>query len=235
MERVHTLIDKLNEQYRQQAGNDKLLVTVTLLLAELQQQVTEVKSAGISVTIPSSIHKAIVVEEEIIAREPEAIIIKETVPEPVAVKPVAAVKEVIEESALNDLKKAWSYNPVKDVPTLAHQKSELLELNEAMGSRQESLNDKLKTIKTEVGSSLHTAPVRDLKKAIGINDRYLFINELFRGDETMYERSIKTINGFDMLAEAEYWIQRELKVKLGWNEDTDAVQIFDQVVRRRFV
>ena len=35
----------------------------------------------------------------------------------------------------------------------------------------------------------------------------------------MYERSIKTINSFNIYAEAEYWISRELKVKLGWNND----------------
>ena len=97
-----------------------------------------------------------------------------------------------------------------------------------------SLNDKLKTTATELGSRLQEAPVKDLRKAIGINDRYLFITELFRGDEAMFDRSIKTINTFSNGAEAEYWIQRELKVKLGWTEDSEAVQQFDQLVRRRF-
>ncbi len=37
----------------------------------------------------------------------------------------------------------------------------------------------------------------------------------------MYERSIKTINAFRILPEAEYWMERELKVKLGWDENRD--------------
>ena len=74
----------------------------------------------------------------------------------------------------------------------------------------------------------------EIAKAVGINDRFLFINELFRGDETMYERSIKTINSFNIYAEAEYWISRELKLKLGWNNDHSSVQHFDQLVKRRF-
>jgi hypothetical protein len=82
--------------------------------------------------------------------------------------------------------------------------------------------------------SPHWRTIRDLKKAIGINDRFLYINELFRGDENMYERSIKTINGFSILPEAEYWIQRELKVKIGWNQDSETVKQFDQLVKRRF-
>jgi hypothetical protein len=86
-----------------------------------------------------------------------------------------------------------------------------------------------------VGHKLTDSPIRDLKKAIGINDRYVFINELFRGDEVMYERSIKTINNFKILPEAEYWIQRELKVKLGWDEGSGTVKHFDQLVKRRFL
>ena len=94
--------------------------------------------------------------------------------------------------------------------------------------------EKLKEEKKEVAAVLQGTPVKDLRKAIGINDRYLFINELFRGDENMYERSLKTINGFNIYPEAEYWIQRELKVKLGWLEEQEAVKVFDQLVKRRF-
>ncbi|MES1198276.1 MAG: hypothetical protein ABUL41_03270 [Chitinophagaceae bacterium] len=81
---------------------------------------------------------------------------------------------------------------------------------------------------------LKETPVKDLRKAIGINDRFLFINDLFRGDESMYERSIKTINSFNIFPEAEYWINRELKVKMGWDNNHSTVQHFDQLVKRRF-
>jgi len=73
-----------------------------------------------------------------------------------------------------------------------------------------------------------------LRKAIGINDKFVFLNELFNGDEAMYDRSIKTINNFHVLQEAEYWINRELKLRLGWNDTKEAVQHFYQLVRRRF-
>jgi hypothetical protein len=69
---------------------------------------------------------------------------------------------------------------------------------------------------------------------VGINDRFLFINELFRGDDVMYERSIKTINNFSIYPEAEYWIKRELKLKLGWDDKNEVVKQFDQLIRRRF-
>ncbi|HSB92570.1 MAG TPA: hypothetical protein VLC28_05605 [Flavitalea sp.] len=127
----------------------------------------------------------------------------------------------------------WSIDPLQDVPTLAQQQHGK-EINDMMAGKDNSLNDKLKAPVVEVGHRLTDSPIRDLKKGIGVNDRYVFISELFRGDEVMYERSIKTINGFRIFAEAEYWIERELKVKLGWEEDKPATRHFYQLVKRRF-
>lgn len=127
-----------------------------------------------------------------------------------------------------------SYNPILEVPTLSHQKN-IAELNDMMAHHHgESFNEKLRPYQTELGMVLTDTPVKDLKKAIGINDRFLFINELFRGDETMYERSLKTINNFHIFPEAEYWMERELKIKLGWNENQLLVKQFYQLVKRRF-
>ncbi len=96
------------------------------------------------------------------------------------------------------------------------------------------LNEKLKESTREVAQKLQDVPIKDLRKAIGINDRYLYINELFNGDEAMFERSVKTLNQFSILPEAEFWMQRELRIKLGWKEDNPLVQQFVQLVRRRF-
>lgn len=96
------------------------------------------------------------------------------------------------------------------------------------------VNQKWTESNPELMSRFAESPIKDLKKAIGINDRYRFIHELFKGDEVMYERSIKTINDFSIYPEAEFWVRRELKTKLGWNQDEVLVQQFDQLVRRRF-
>jgi hypothetical protein len=129
------------------------------------------------------------------------------------------------------------YDPIEDVPTLAHQNpvnKKALQINELPFEYPESLNDRLKESKIELSQSLTSQPIKDLRKAIGVNDRFLFINELFRGDEAMYERSIKTIQNFSIYAEAEFWIRRELKVKIGWIDSEPVVKQFDQLVKRRF-
>jgi hypothetical protein len=130
----------------------------------------------------------------------------------------------------------WPFDPLAEKPTDRFTLSQKTrEINDVIGSSgTSSLNEKLKSDIVELKSALNDTPVRDLRKAIGINDRYVFINQLFRGDEVMYERSLKTINGFRILPEAEYWMERELKVKLGWDENREATRHFYQLVKRRF-
>jgi hypothetical protein len=130
----------------------------------------------------------------------------------------------------------WPFDPLAEKPTDRFTLSQKTrEINDVIGNNgTSSLNEKLKSDIVELKSALNDTPVRDLRKAIGINDRYVFINQLFRGDEVMYERSLKTINGFRILPEAEYWMERELKVKLGWDENREATRHFYQLVKRRF-
>ena len=130
----------------------------------------------------------------------------------------------------------WPFDPLAEKPTDRFTLSQKArEVNDVIGTaNSSSLNDKLRSDVVDLKSTLNDSPVRDLRKAIGLNDRYLFINQLFRGDEVMYERSLKTINGFRILPEAEYWMERELKVKLGWDENRETTRHFYQLVKRRF-
>ena len=210
MERLQQLISKLNDQNEHNESALQMLVTLKQIEAELTiihtVTATGKKNPGISIVMPSINIKHRVVEEEII--------------------PVPAEHQI------------WMgvdrVDPLIEIPTLSHQ-SVNREINDLMGNGTASINDKMKPGgKTELGTTLKGSPVRELRKAIGVNDRFLFINELFRGDEPMYERSIKTINNFRILPEAQYWMERELKIKLGWDDARDIVQHFYQLVSRRF-
>jgi hypothetical protein len=109
------------------------------------------------------------------------------------------------------------------------------EINELVVDPAIPLNQKLKTSHTELGDVLAAGPrISDLKKAFGINDRFQFINSLFRGDNDMFDRSIRTLNNFGNYQEASFWMQRELVIKLGWNDDDELVQQFYKILQRRF-
>jgi len=249
MERVGALIKRMLEQYEARAGTGNLILTAQMLLNELQQINKETTVTGKNVAVIMPAVQTIEAnratnkndEDKVAVNKPNVAEKHKEIQQPVAQKAVsepeinfyenAAVKEKPENKEI-DLPVTQSHT-IEDFPTFTYQQKEV-ELNESMAQHGESLNNRLKVEKLELGHRLKASPVKDLRKAIGINDRFVFINELFRGDENMYERSIKTINSFNILAEAEYWIQRELKVKIGWNESSDIVKHFDQLVRRRF-
>ena len=192
--------------------------------------------------LPSSSASTVNSLYEKYAPKPAKAPVEETIPQTLVEEPTSPMVQesretvLVEEGSVSVVQKNGQldmvFDPLVEIPTLSQQMNRG-EINQEMDNT-ESLNDRLKQSKTELIEVLKETPVKDLRKAIGINDRFLFINELFRGDETMYERSIKTINSFNIFAEAEYWISRELKIKLGWNKDNAAVLHFDQIVRRRF-
>ena len=251
MERIKALINKLHEQSEENANSSELMSTVQMIHAALTQfsapAPRQMSTSKVSVTLPSSNRVSFSTRE--ITPEVKETTYKETIPqaikqpeykeqskiavaEPVKKETERTIHQV--EVKRND-QPGWLFDQVEEIPTLAHQK-EFRERNDIFNSNNgSSLNDRLKTEKKELASLLTEGSVRDLKKAIGINDRFVFLSELFRGDETMYERSLKTINNFRIYPEAEYWIERELKVKLGWDENKEAVKHFRQLVKRRFM
>lgn len=245
MEKVDTLIQKLQQQLNEKAPPDRMLMTVQMLYGELKQH-TEIASkstANVSVIMPEvPVFQNIVSPpgryEEVNPQSEEKIIEVLQVDEKEIEEELNEIKrnaEAKNKMSVNS-KPPLLFDPMEDVPTLTHQDAQTgrKEINEVSAGSQASLNERLKEIKTELGDKLTEGPIKDLRKAIGVNDRFLFINELFRGDEAMYERSIKTINNFSILAEAEFWIRRELKLKIGWRDADPFVKQFDHLVRRRF-
>jgi len=237
MERIKSLIAKLNQQSDQGADPAELLATVQQLQNELSQlQPKAAKSLGtskVAVMMPAGMNAVPAEYEKYL---PKTKPVEERIVEIVEIKEVkqTVVAEKESVSVVHDNGRLdMAFDPLTEIPTLSHQLQETVADAKSF-AQPESLNDKLKQVKTELFEVLKETPIKDLRKAIGINDRFVFIDDLFRGDEAMYERSIKTINSFNIYPEAEYWIIRELKIKLGWDNENKAVQHFDQLVKRRF-
>ena len=250
MERVETLINILVEKLQKKASANEMLTTVKMLESELQHIKTitppEVASSTTAINISKQIMPEKPVEEERLPAEEEKTVEVLQIDEADLEAELEEIKKTTEERNKFTVqnKPAPSFDYLDDIPTLANRQMnvpvstavlhtkeihEILPVNNAA-----SVNETLRTTQNEVSDALKDAPVKDLRKAIGINDRFVFLKELFRGDDAMYERSIKTINAFAIYPEAEYWIRRELKLKLGWDDKNETVKQFDQLVRRRF-
>lgn len=73
-------------------------------------------------------------------------------------------------------------------------------------------------------------PVRDIRSAISLNDRILFINYLFKEDPMAFQNTLSNINTMDTLEEVVEYVRNNYP---GWDLESDVVYRFMMAVRRR--
>lgn len=100
---------------------------------------------------------------------------------------------------------------------------------------QETIYDRLRQQNNPtVADRLSAKPVGDLRKSIGINDRFTLINELFGGNQQLFMESIDKINNVNAYDEARKMLYEELAGKLKWNTEGNTFHVLDELVKRRF-
>ena len=97
----------------------------------------------------------------------------------------------------------------------------------------ETLGDKMRHEDNSLAAKLQQNSVRDLKSVIGINDKFLFVNELFGGSMEKYNKSIENLNDLKTLNGAMIYLN-ELKIELQWNSSNEAYQRLKDLVSRKF-
>ncbi len=78
------------------------------------------------------------------------------------------------------------------------------------------------------------APQQDIRKLIGINDKYQIISELFHNDKEAYEAAIREINNSGSFADATDWLHTHVSWNYNWNEDNYTVQLFYGLISQHF-
>lgn len=219
MDSVKALVEKLSEQLRQNEDKTRLIITA-------QQILTELGGAVVAKPLPQNIYQ----ETTMVAPAEEVVIQTQISPElaPVSntVQELETPVEVIDENLVANIVEA----PIVEISqvNLAEVKTEpILVASEKIEIKE------VKEVK-EVKDHLVMEPIKDLRSAIGINDKFQFIQELFGGDEKSFEVGIKTINAFKIFPEAQFYIKRELREKNNWDEESNVVKQFDQLIKRRF-
>jgi hypothetical protein len=219
MDSVKSLVEKLSEQLRHNEDKSNLIITA-------QQILTELGGAVIAKPLPQNIYQ----ETPMDSPEEEVVMQAQVTPELAPItntdQELETSVEVIDENLVPNIVEAHAVEnsqvnlaEVKTEPILVA--SEKIEIKE------------VKEVK-EVKDHLVMEPIKDLRSAIGINDKFQFIQELFGGDEKSFEVGIKTINAFKIFPEAQFYIKRELREKNNWDEESNVVKQFDQLIKRRF-
>lgn len=87
----------------------------------------------------------------------------------------------------------------------------------------------------DLSERLSARPVSDLTKAFAINDRLLYINELFGKDGDSFSESLKLLNKFERIEEAKSLLI-SLAEQYDWSKEEriEIAQGFVRTVRRRY-
>jgi hypothetical protein len=71
--------------------------------------------------------------------------------------------------------------------------------------------------------------ITDIRKAIGLNDKFLMIRDLFGGDAARYEATIDTLDEFEDLDECIIYIVENFR----WNPDLEASKLLISLIERK--
>ena len=104
-------------------------------------------------------------------------------------------------------------------------------LGESLGKDKKSIIDKLPQKNESSNKVLIGKPVDDIKKALGINDRFLYQRELFEGSAEIMNQTLDELNNLGSFADA----QSFLKLNFTWDFENETVVAFLKTIQRKFI
>ncbi len=125
------------------------------------------------------------------------------------------------------------------VPQTSSLKFETTEVNikvESVEIQDNSINSKFSEqaeVKT-LAQKLSKKPISNIIEAIGLNQKFLFMNELFEGENTYYKEAIEQLNNFSNFDEANKFVE-SLEKRYSWEVESNTVKEFLDLVERRYL
>ena len=91
------------------------------------------------------------------------------------------------------------------------------------------INETLAQKTGDLSSKLQTSPLNSIVAGIGLNDKFLYIRELFKGDNALYSNTVRHMDTAGSLSEAMDFIEHHFD----WDKKDETVQKFINLVHRR--
>ena len=153
----------------------------------------------------------------------------------VASKPDVAVETFVAPSYTDTAQFKPAGNvPVRQEALPMTKKTTKLPEIDLFASEELSFSIKLKEAREKTfGPKIPSERIENLKTAININEKFMFINELFDGNLREYNETIETLNGFKTLDQAADYLDL-MRKKNFWNTGSNAFKKLKDLVERRF-
>ncbi len=175
------------------------------------------------------------VKEESPGKVPERAEMKKVIPEEKAVPVMNLVINTNEEDrhVINQAPvSAITYDATREPKIAVKKQVENAIIADQFNNMSESFNEKLASLKHEddVSDIFKTKPLTNLSEAIGINDKFLFIREIFNGDTESYNKAILKLDSAGNLDDA----KAVFAGYTGDDTDAEAVRQLLDLLKRKF-
>ena len=178
---------------------------------------------------PQTVNEAL--KEEMIEQEKAApVVAAEVKEEPEAIIPEPEVIEPEPEIAAPEPEPVVTKEEPKPLitePISQAKKDEVLTINERMSA-------KLAEVAGLGEHHTKSQSISDLKQAITLNDKLLFIKELFNGYSLAYSEAIEILNRFTSVNEADLFLKKNYVVKNNWDKKPETTAKFYALLNRRY-
>jgi len=84
--------------------------------------------------------------------------------------------------------------------------------------------------KQDVSSKMKSKPITDINSAIGLNDKFVYVRELFNGNKDQFVETIQLLNNFDSFENALGYLKENFK----WDYEEPIVVKLVELVRRKY-
>lgn len=91
-----------------------------------------------------------------------------------------------------------------------------------------------KSVDNSLASKLSKTKIKDLVSSIGLNEKFLFINELFDGNSALYNQEIQVLNTQNNSTDALQYFQ-QLQQKFNWEKESKVYEKLKDLVERRYI
>ena len=231
-------LDKLNRL------TEKSAVKISTVPTDFNKLIEEKVIVEIPIEKTAPVEEIKIVEKEIIA-EPEIIktveiFVDEPIQEEKAIKETYTKPSITEQIPVKPIEKPIEKiieKPVeKSTKTPVDLFSDTATMSDKFKNDKQSINDKMAQPKADatIANKINKAQVDDLKKAIGINEKFRFVNELFEGNLTDYTDAINKLNAFDDIRNALSLLE-SMALKHKWDINSATYTTLKDLVDRRYV
>jgi hypothetical protein len=156
-------------------------------------------------------------------------------PEPAVAKPVVPVETILpaEPHGAVHFKPAGPATVRQEVTASSKKTVKMPEID-LFAAEEPTFSIKLKDAREKaLGPKIPSDRIENLKAAITINEKFMFINELFDGNLREYNETVETLNGFKTLDQAADFLDL-MRKKNFWNTGSNAFKKLKELVERRF-